>query len=789
MQPSGPLDARVMIVGEAPGYHEEQQGVPFVGPSGHLLNSLLHDAGLQRSQCFVTNVCRVRPPKNAIEEFFVPTKRMPHGEGWTSFMGGWAKAPVVDGHKALMAEIDAVKPKVIIALGNLALRALTGNWGILKWRGSELPGPHGSVIVPTIHPALILREWSYKALAAHDLRRAARWQHLGYVEPPPMSFKVRPSFEDVTSRLNTLLEECEHDRVVLACDLETRAGHIACVGLAWSPTEAISIPLMCIERPSGYWELSEELTILDLLVRLLEHKNVRIIGQNFSYDAQYLWRWLKCLPRLALDTMVTHHVCFPGTDKDLATLSSLYCDRHVFWKDEGKEWEAKMDEDQLWRYNCVDAVRTFEVGEALVKVVKSLGLEDQCVFQHHIWWLALKTMIQGVRRDAEEASRLAATLDAWEREREELLQELLGHPLNVRSTPQMRALFYEDLGLPPVFDRKSGSLTLDDEALDKLAAKEPLIRPVVKAIRELRSVSVFRSTFVEAKPDRDGRFRCSYNVAGTETFRFSSSKNAFGSGLNLQNIPKGGSDEPDELDLPNVRRLFIPDPGYEIFDMDLDSADLRIVVWESDCQEMKAMLREGKKVYVEIAKEYYRDPTITKHHPKYGAFKSLCHGTNYLGSARGIAPRVGLLVSEVERIQQWYYGRFPEIRKWQERLKDTVRRTHTVSNVFGFRRFYFDRIDESTFRQAAAWVPQSTIGLLINHIWLRIFEELPDVQILLQVHDSLVGQYPIEKRDKIRPLLKTVSLIPLPYPDRPTIPTGLKTSSKSWGDCEDEPKV
>lgn len=64
---------------------------------------------------------------------------------------------------------------------------------------------------------------------------------------------------------------------------------------------------------------------------------------------------------------------------------------------------------------------------------------------------------------------------------------------------------------------------------------------------------------------------------------------------------------------------------------DLDSADLRIVVFESDCREMNAMFAEKKKPYVEIAKEYCRDPTISKNHPKYGAFKSLCHGTNYLG--------------------------------------------------------------------------------------------------------------------------------------------------------------
>jgi uracil-DNA glycosylase family 4 len=64
VRPSGPTDARVMIVGEAPGAEEERKGEPFVGASGHELTKMLHEAGIARSQCFITNVCRERPPGN-----------------------------------------------------------------------------------------------------------------------------------------------------------------------------------------------------------------------------------------------------------------------------------------------------------------------------------------------------------------------------------------------------------------------------------------------------------------------------------------------------------------------------------------------------------------------------------------------------------------------------------------------------------------------------------------------------------------------------------------------------
>jgi DNA polymerase I - 3'-5' exonuclease and polymerase domains len=125
-------------------------------------------------------------------------------------------------------------------------------------------------------------------------------------------------------------------------------------------------------------------------------------------------------------------------------------------------------------------------------------------------------------------------------ERERFFRDLLGHPLNPRSAPQMKALFYDDLHCKPNWKRQPGmppTLTLDDKALEKISHEEPLLRPLIRGIQEHRSLNVFLSTFVNAPLDIDGRMRTSYNICGTETFRFSSSENAFGSGTNLQNIP------------------------------------------------------------------------------------------------------------------------------------------------------------------------------------------------------------------------------------------------------------
>lgn len=235
--------------------------------------------------------------------------------------------------------------------------------------------------------------------------------------------------------------------------------------------------------------------------------------------------------------------------------------------------------------------------------------------------------------------------------------------------------------------------------------------------------------------------------------------------------------------LPNVRKLFVPDPDHTFFDIDLDSADLRIVVWESDCVEMKAMFAEGLKPYVEVAKEYHRDPTINKHHPSYDLFKALCHGTNYLGTPAGLAGRIGLLVDEVERIQSWYYGKFPEIKTWQDDLCARLRSDRYVQNVFGYRIWFFDRMEGTIFNQAVAAIPQSTVACLINRGYYNIHTNERDIQVLLQVHDSLAGQFPTHLRDDcVRKIVNHCS-VPLPYPEPLIIPVGLVTSETSWGDC------
>lgn len=708
---------------------------------------------------------------------------------------------MLHGVELIKREIAMCRPTVIIAMGNLALLALTGQYGITKWRGSQmklsldvtLPEGHEVTVIPVIPIRMIQGQQSWRMITVQDLRRA-RDVLDGKRKKPDYHFIVRPTFEKALSILRQLLVAADaaaqaQIKLKLASDIETRAGHIACQGIAWSRTDAICIPIMCVERASGYWTAEEELELQWHLHLLLTHPAVEVVGQNYSYDAQFIWKELGYIPNLVRDTMLMQHTNFSSMQKSLDFICSLYNDWYCYWKDDGKVWDAHTGEDQLWSYNCEDACNTFQADEHLCKLTTDFHNEGISDFQQALFWPVFDTMQHGIRISKTTRNEFAQSLILEIEQREAWLDEVIGQELNYGSPKQLQEYFYDVLNQKTIVNRKTGSVTANEEALRKMAEREPILRPVVGKLLELRSLGVFLSTFVQAKLDPDGRMRTSFNIGGTETFRFSSSKNPFGAGLNFQNIPAGGDMQADGIDfnltLPNIRTMFEPDPGHTFFDIDLGSADLRIVVWESDEQEMKAMLREGKDPYTEVAKEFYKDPGITKKDHRRQLFKSFCHGTHYLGTPKGLAERLGLLVHEAERTQKWYFGRFPGIPKWQARMKHTLETRRYVENIFGYKVWFFDRIEGNVYNQAAAALPQSTVACIINRGYMRLFRyHKPLVQVLLQVHDSLGGQFLTRNHAPAVEAITQACSVALPYADPLTIPVDVNTSQRSWGHCK-----
>jgi DNA polymerase-1 len=252
--------------------------------------------------------------------------------------------------------------------------------------------------------------------------------------------------------------------------------------------------------------------------------------------------------------------------------------------------------------------------------------------------------------------------------------------------------------------------------------------------------------------------------------------------------------------LPNVRKFFVPDPGYIICDTDLDRADLQVVVWEADDAELKHALRIGVDLHLlnGLSLENHRIPSIeelVESHPNYPEHrarfgrqrqlaKAFIHGTNYGGSARTMAITAGISVHQAELLQARWFAAHPGIKDWHNRTEHSLHTTRSVTNRFGYRRVYFDRVD-GLLPEALAWVPQSTVALYINKIWDAWVSHVPEIEILMQVHDSIVFQMKTSVFESTIPLLREVANnIMIPYDDPLVIPVGFKYSTISWGDCK-----
>ena len=332
---------------------------------------------------------------------------------------------------------------------------------------------------------------------------------------------------------------------------------ISCMGFADSASFAISIPFVGHQNSDGslasYWTPDQEAQIVLLIRRVLTHPNIRIVGQNFIYDTQFIQHWLGITPRLDFDTMLAQNVVFPGTPKDLSYLSSLYCQHHWYWKDDIKDWRTLDNLHTLLEYNCVDVLRTWEIAQAQKLYIKSIGQEAQMRFKMDTNRLCLRMMNRGVRFDSRRAGsmlyELQAALHGFHTELLGIIPQDMVMPHTKKTdkpwykfAKQTATLFYDILGMNVVSHRKTGNRTVGKEALMVLERKYPEFTGLFRRL-DYAGSTANTCNVIQTPVEPDGRMRCSYNPGGAETHRLSSSENVFGRGTNLQNLTKGEEDD------------------------------------------------------------------------------------------------------------------------------------------------------------------------------------------------------------------------------------------------------
>ena len=429
----------------------------------------------------------------------------------------------------------------------------------------------------------------------------------------------------------------------------------------------------------------------------------------------------------------------------------------------------RINAEGRWRYNARDCAATIGVFRALAPLMTP---ETEMVYRAEMALEACTLAIQsrGIRVDLKARDRLLGTL------REEFsakcleLNAVVREPVNPNSPNQVKALFYDKLGLKET-KNKDGKVSVDREILERIvkgriALAESLPRgqkqrrlehcgKIATLVLEARGIN--KDMGVVKAPLDAGRIRTSINVGATESFRFSASKTHFGRGANLQQIKH------------KLREMYIPDPGMEIVYGDQDRAESTVVAHVSG-DEAYIAAHAAHDTHVEVARliwpdagwtgndesdrELAEEPNFIRFYSRRDMSKRTQHALNYYpppdnwtlkqGPQHTLARLLGIKVSEAYNIANQYFEAFPGIREWQRSVIEDIRRYQRIYYPGGFYRDFFGRPwDAATHREAISSIPQAVVAWTNHIVMFRLWWHLEVAglfEVLMHNHDAVVLQ-------------------------------------------------
>lgn len=724
----GPPGAKMMLVGEAPGAEEDLKGIPFVGTAGKTLDMLLSQAGISRYECLVTNVARERPPANKISFFFEDAKcTIP-------------KPKLLEWLAQLAMDIKENKPNIIVALGNTALWALTGEKKISEFRGYILPCSlvEGFKVLATYHPMAVTHEWKIFFPTVFDLRKALR-----HSESRDIPEDNRMLIADISPQ--KFIEYCRdliNDSTVttIAIDVETvqPGSHVDILGVAHSKDFAVSVRIL--NGHVAAMPERDELKLWQAFGELVSKKQV--IMQNASYDIGVLWLNNNILIKtLSMDTLIAAHACWPEMPRDLGFLASLCIDVPP-WKGTAK--------DSRTLYNAADCANTLAIAEVLDKEMDKLKVRDTFDFEMSLIPVALMMQLQGMYVDLKIRD---AIRDEARKKADACLEELdkkLGKRINYDSSKQLQQLLYIDLGLPVQYKKRksvndSRIVTADNTALRKLEMLVP-DNPVFKLIMEYKKNNKLISGFLNIDLSPENTVHTSYNITGSSTDeegrksfgRWSSSKSIilpYGSG-NLQNIPR------------QARRMYSVPEGHVLVQADYVQAEAVVVAYLIGDNRLKQMFtrafglvgkeRDPFDIHKMTASEMFGIPFGEINKKQRDVGKTIRHSSNYAAGPGVLATRLGIKMSDAKKLMELYHRANPLLRIWYQRIQAQLRENRILVNLLGRKHKFLDRWGDSLFRSAYSYKPQSTVGDLLNTAMRNFYNQYgSQYTIVLQLHDAV----------------------------------------------------
>jgi len=772
----GPANAKIMLVGEAPGETESLQGIPFVGAAGKTLEMVLSQAGITRYECLVTNVARERPPANKISFFFEDKKcTIP-------------KPKLKEWLQLLKMEIELNKPNVIVALGNTALWALAGEKKISEFRGYILPCSlaEGFKVIATYHPMALNHEWKLLFPTVMDLRKAKR-----HSEFPTIPDDNRILIADIAPfKFIDYCNEVANDNNIdyVSVDIETLqpGTHIDILGVAHSSDFGVSVRIINGRTPTMP-ERDEE-KLWSAFNYLVQKKPV--VMQNGPYDKGVLWYNNHIfIKNHFFDTLIAAHACWPECPRNLGFLASLCLDVAP-WKGGAK--------DNRSLYNAGDVCNTHALVPVLQKEMEKLGVRNTFDFEMSLIELSVMMQLQGMKINKVKQKELKETATTNAVEAKEKLNALIGKEINYNSPKQLQQLLYIDLGLPIQYKKRKSVndprvVSADAVALKKISIIEP-DNPIFNMILEYKKWSKLKSSFLSIELSPEDTVHTSYNITGSSTDeegrksfgRWSSSKSIilpYGSG-NLQNIPGV------------ARKMYGIEEDEVMIQADYVQAEAVVVAYLTGNNRLKQMFktsyglvgdaRKPYDIHRITASEMFGIPfaNVTDQQRKVG--KTIRHASNYASGPAVLAVRLGIKMKEAKQLMELYHRADPLLRVWYQRIQAELRESRTLTNLLGRKHRFLGRWGDDLFRSAYSFKPQSTVGDLLNKAMKDFYGKYGSLyRLLMQLHDAMYVACKKGQEEECSQRMIECMRIPLKINDEIfIIDTDFKIG-KTWGDMVD----
>ena len=520
------------------------------------------------------------------------------------------------------------------------------------------------------------------------------------------------------------------------------------------------------QLPTAYYvpvsaDRAEAQKTVDLFRAVFENEAIEKTGHNIKYDLMVLANYGVELKGQLFDTMIAHYLLQPELRHSMDYLAEILLKYKTIHIDEligakGKNQGSMRDVplDKITNYAAEDADITLRLREVLEPQIEEMGLRELFYEVEMPLVRVLAEMERtGVIIDDFALAQSSGVMTAEMQRIERNIREISGANINLSSPKQVGELLFDVLKISDKARKTSkGQYVTDEETLEALRSKHT----VVGEILEYRGVKKLLSTYIDALPKlingRTGRVHTSFNQTVTATGRLSSSN------PNLQNIPI--RDEQGK----EIRKAFIASEGRVFMSADYSQVELRLMAHLSQDENMLAAFNADHDIHAATAANIYKVPIEEVTSDMRRKAKTANFGIIYGISTFGLSERLGVSRAEAKELIDGYFMSFPGVKDYIDTTIENARRDGYVETLLHRRRYLPDinsrnaNVRGYAERNAVNAPIQGTAADVIKIAMVKIADRLKreglKAEMLLQVHDELNFNVPLDEVERVKALVR-----------------------------------